>query len=139
MKLYLIGSLRNANISRIANSLRAAGHEVYDDWWCVGPKADDYWKTYSQARGHSLKEALTGWAATHTFNNDKQHLDECEAAVLVSPAGKSGHLELGYVIGLGKKGYILLDGEDDRWDVMMKFATGVCANMEELLAELRNG
>jgi hypothetical protein len=139
VNLYLIGSLRNPLIAEIANRIRQHGHSVYDDWWCVGPKADDYWKTYSQARGHSLKEALTGWAATHTYTNDKQHLDECDGAVLVLPAGKSGHLELGYIIGQGKKGYILLDGQNERWDVMLKFATAVCENMEELLEELARG
>jgi hypothetical protein len=136
MNLYLIGSLRNPTIPEVAARLRKSGHDVYDDWWCVGPKADDYWKTYSQNRGHGVKEALQGWAATHTFENDKRHLDECEGAVLVYPAGKSAHLELGYVIGLGKKGYVLLDGEGDRWDVMLKFATAVCRNVDELLIEL---
>ena len=54
----------------------------------------------------------------------------------ILPAGKSGHLELGYFIGSGKRGYILLNGEPERFDVMYKFATKVCNNKEELLMEL---
>jgi len=53
--------------------------------------------------------------------------------VLVLPAGKSGHLELGYMIGQGKPGYILLDGEPERFDVMYNFATGVFTNLSDLL------
>jgi nucleoside 2-deoxyribosyltransferase len=52
------------------------------------------------------------------------------------PAGKSGHLELGYMIGQGKPGYILLDAEHKRWDVMYKFATAVVPTMEELCSIL---
>ena len=55
---------------------------------------------------------------------------------MVMPAGKSGHLELGYMLGQGKKGYILFDKEPDRWDVMYQFATGVFFNKEELINEL---
>jgi hypothetical protein len=38
------------------------------------------------------------------------------------PAGKSGHLELGYAIGSGKRGFVCFDQEPDRWDVMYRFA-----------------
>ena len=51
------------------------------------------------------------------------------------PAGKSAHLELGWVIGKGKKGFIVLDNPD-RWDVMYLFADGVFAGFEELKTEL---
>jgi hypothetical protein len=52
------------------------------------------------------------------------------------PAGKSGHLELGYMLGQGKKGYIFFDKEPERWDVMYQFATGIFFNKEELIQEL---
>jgi hypothetical protein len=53
------------------------------------------------------------------------------------PTGKSGHLELGYSLGKGKRGYILFDQEPERWDVMYQFATGIFFNQDDLLAELR--
>jgi len=137
-KIYLIGSLRNAKVGEIANKLREAGHEVFDDWFAAGPEADDYWQKYETARGHNYKEALTGYAANHVYNFDKYHLDRNDIAVLVLPAGKSGHLELGYVIGTGKPGYILFDDVmPDRWDVMYLFASGVFFNIESLVEELR--
>jgi hypothetical protein len=56
----------------------------------------------------------------------------------VYPAGKSGHLELGYAIGAGKPGFILLEGEPDRFDVMLNFATGVFDKKEQLFESLSN-
>lgn len=72
------------------------------------------------------------------FEFDKKHLDACDAAILVLPAGRSGHLELGYVLGKGKPGYILLADEEKRWDVMYKFATGVYSDLDTLAAALKD-
>lgn len=143
MILYLIGSMKNPQIPEIANRIReATGFEVFDDWHCVGPEADDYWKDYELRRGHSYAKALQGWHAKNVFNFDKYHLDRADATVLVLPAGRSAHLELGYMIGCGKPGFILLDGADCRFDVMYQFATGVASTEAELLTmlkEMRHG
>lgn len=137
-KIYLIGSLRNPKIIEVANKLREAGHEVFDDWYAAGPEADDYWQKYEMARGHNYKEGLMGYAANHVFSFDKYHLDNNDMAVLVLPAGKSGHLELGYMIGKGKAGYILFDDQmPDRWDVMYLFASGVFFDIDSLIEELK--
>lgn len=140
--IYLIGSLRNPRIPEIAAELRAAGHEVFDDWFAAGPEADDYWQKYEQDRGHNFKQGLAGYAANHVYNFDKHHLDRCDIAILALPAGKSGHLELGYCVGKGKKGYILfdLDGNmPDRWDVMYLFADAVFFKLEDLVKEIGQG
>lgn len=135
MKLYLIGSLRNPAIPTVAATLRTAGYHVHDDWYAAGPAADDCWQRYSEERGQSYQEALHGVAAQHVFNTDRNHLNTCDAGVLVYPAGRSAHLELGYVVGQGKPGFILLDKIPERWDVMAAFAT-VCATVQELLDSL---
>jgi hypothetical protein len=132
MILYLIGSLRNPQVPIVAEQLRTAGHEVFDDWFAAGPEADDKWRDYERQRGHSYIEALAGFAAEHVFYFDLRHLTRCEAAVLLLPAGRSGHLELGYFLGTGKPGYILLD-DPERWDVMYKFADGVFYDIQELI------
>jgi hypothetical protein len=133
--IYLIGSLRNPEVVNVANNLRAAGHDVFDSWFSASPTADDAWRDHSKAKGQDYKTALQDYAAKHVYNFDKSHLDRCEMAVLALPAGKSGHLELGYVIGCGKPGYIILDNPE-RWDVMYQFATDVFYNVNELIAEL---
>lgn len=122
--VYLIGSLRNPTVPYVAGQLRLQGFEVFDDWFAAGPEADDYWQKYEVNRGHDLKAALQGHAAKHVFAFDQRHLDRSDIGILVLPAGKSGHLELGYMCGQGKRCYVLFSGEPERFDVMYQFATG---------------
>lgn len=112
--------------------------EVFDDWYAAGPEADDFWKSYEEGRGRSYLDALDGYAARHVFTFDRHHLDTSDAAVLVLPAGKSGHLEAGYMVGKGRPVYILLDAEDVRWDVMYGFATAVVDNEKDLINGLKS-
>ncbi len=138
MVIYLIGSLRNAQVPIIAEQLREATHEVFDDWYAAGPEADDKWRDYERGRGRSYPEALSGYAAGHVFDFDRLHLERADAVVLMLPAGRSGHLELGWAIGRGKRGYILLEPEtpEFRYDVMYKFADGVFYSVDELVNAL---
>jgi nucleoside 2-deoxyribosyltransferase len=133
--VYIIGSLRNEQVVKVGNKLREAGIEGFDDWSSPGPEADDYWRKYSEARGQTYKEALNSWAAKHVFEFDKHHLDRCDAAILVCPAGKSCHLELGYMVGRGKPTWVLMD-DPERWDVMYQFATGISYDVDEIVKEV---
>jgi nucleoside 2-deoxyribosyltransferase len=137
MKIYLIGSLRNPRVPVVGDIIRKdLSIEVFDDWYAGGYEADDKWKEYEEARGRSYQEALYAENARHIFEFDKDHLDSSDCAVLVSPAGRSGHLELGYMIGKGKPSFIFLDKDLDRWDVMYRFADKVCFDFAELFDEL---
>lgn len=136
--LYIIGSLRNREVIQVGNKLRENGIEGFDDWISPGEEADDKWKEYSEARGQNYIEALNSWAARHVFEFDKHHLDRCDGAILVCPAGKSCHLEFGYVIGTGKPGFVLLD-TPDRWDVMYQFATGLYISEDKMIEDIVNG
>lgn len=137
--IYLIGSLRNQNIPEVGKRLRAnLQEEVFDDWFGAGPEADDHWKAHEQFRGNSYEQALKGHAAKNVFNFDKTHLLRADKVVLVAPAGKSGHLELGWSLGMGKKGYYFFPSEEDiRWDVMLQFCTEVITGEERLLETLQ--
>lgn len=137
--IYLIGSLRNEKIPHLAKELRETlKTEVFDDWFSPGPEADDFWRKYEKVRGSTYKEALSNWAGKHVFEFDKFHIDRLGIGVMAMPAGKSGHLELGYMLGQGKRGYIFFDKEPERWDVMYQFATGIFFSKEELIEELLN-
>lgn len=138
--LYLIGSLRNDRIPKLAISLRkefaARGMdvEVFDDWHAAGPEADDFWKEYEQRRGRSYKEALSGRAARNVFAFDKSNLDRATHVLLVLPAGKSGHMEVMYgKYGSKAKAAILLDPDDVRWDVMYQFVDDVLERDEDVV------
>ena len=135
--VYVIGSLRNPNVPVVADSLRSMGTFVFDDWHAAGPDADTYWREYEQARGFRYREALNGPVANHNFDFDKKWLDFCNVGVLVLPAGKSGHMELGYMKGRGARCFVLMDEDPETgWDLMYKLADAVCYNVEELKAAI---
>lgn len=133
--IYLIGSLRNPGVPTLAESLRAEGFDIFDDWYASGPEADDYWQRYEIGRGHSYGQALSGYTACHVFEYDKYHLDRADCGVLAMPAGKSGFLELGYLIGRERPSFIYIPEIPDRFDVMFKFAT-VVESFEDLVEKL---
>lgn len=131
--LYLIGSLRNPEIPRIAERLRReTGLEIFDDWFAAGPNADDCWRDYEKARGRTYVEALQGYAARHVFQFDLTHLNRTDGAVLVLPAGRSSNLEFGWIRGQGKPGFVLWDNPN-RYDVMYQFATSVHLTVDDLV------
>lgn len=131
--IYLIGSLRNPKIAEIGRAMRKHEIDVFDSWFAAGPIADDSWRDYERSKGISYWDAIQGIAAQHVFNFDKKWLDKCDAAVLVYPAGKSAHMELGYIIGQGKPGYILMEEDQERWDVMLGFATDIFMSVDEMV------
>jgi hypothetical protein len=113
--------------------------EVFDDWYAAGPEADDHWKAYEKLKGHGYIEALAGYSADHVFAFDKHHLDTASAGILVLPAGRSGHLELGYLAGRAAYTAILLtpEYEDERFDVMYKFATRITYGLDDIVEDLK--
>lgn len=135
--IYIIGSLRNPEIPKFANELQALGFEAFADWTAPGPQADDFLRDYSKERGLDYKQTLRSYAAKHIYEFDKAHIDRCDLAVMLMPAGKSGHMELGYVIGQNKLGYILFDQIPERIDVMYQFATDIFFSKQELFEELK--
>jgi len=140
--IYLIGSLRNEKIPHIAKEIRELGFEVFDDWFSPGPEADDFWRKFEKVRGSSYKEALSNYAAKHIYNFDKSHIDRADIGVLFMPGGKSAHLELGYMIGRGKRCFVLFDKEPERWDLMYQFAMenegDICFSMDDLKKSLKD-
>ena len=136
--VYLLGSLKNRDgIIPFGNELRRMGFkEVFNAWIAPGPEADDFWRDYEKKSGQTYAQALKNWAGTHIFEFDSFHIERCDFGIMCMPCGKSGHLELGNILGSGKRGYILFDGEPDRWDVMYQFADGLYFNKEDLKKEL---
>lgn len=134
--VYVAGSLRNPRIVEVGNMLRAQGYDAMDEWFSGGPEADDYWKKYEQARGRNYKDAVKGRAAQNIFLFDQAHIDLADAFVLVLPAGKSGHMELGRALSNGIPTFLLMDDADARYEVMPGLADAVCDNEEDLLVKL---
>jgi len=136
--VYVIGSLRNPNIPKFGNMLEKAGFEAFTDWFSPGPRADDHLRDYAKKRGLNYKQTLQTYAARQIFEFDKKHIDRCDAAVVLMPAGKSACLELGYVRGIGKPGFILFNKEPKRVDVMFQFASDIFFNQKDLIQALKS-
>ena len=136
--IYLIGSLRNENVPIVGDKIRGQGFDVFDEWYSAGRIADDSFKDYFKQRGISYPEALKSYAARHIFEFDRRHLDRCDGAVLVCPAGRSGHMELGYMVGRNKPTFVLMDSDEDRWDLMYQFTNGIFFDIDKLIEEISN-
>ena len=136
-KIYVIGRLANPDVQVVAALLRQhfPDWEVFDDWQAAHPEADAAWRRYELARGRTYEQALSAYAGQSVFSFDKKHLNQSTHALLVLPAGRSGHLELGYMAGRGAKTAILLDAEYDRWDVMYAFADTVATGLGTIIEE----
>ncbi len=135
-KIYLVGSLRNERIPIIANALRDDGHEVFDDWHGAGETADDSWRSYEQARGRKYHEAIKGKAASNICEFDRSNILASDIVILILPAGRSGHMEIGFAAGAGKRTHILLDADYDRWDVMYRLADHVWSDINPMRSQL---
>ena len=138
--LYFVGSLRNKQVPIFSNQLRQENSdwEVFDSWYAPGPHADDYLRDYCKGKGLSYKETLQDWAATHIYAFDHKHLMRATDVVMIMPTGKSGHLELGFALGKGKRGYIFFTETPKRVDVMYQFATDIFFDFNELVSELKS-
>lgn len=135
-RIYIVGSLRDEEVPDLTRRLRAAGHEVFDDWFSAGPIADDSWQRHQQAQGFSFREALRGPAAQNVLAFDDRWLKWADTVVMVG-AGKSRGVELGVSVGRGKDAFILLSEEPSRWDVMYAYAKDVVYTVDDLIEAMK--
>lgn len=135
-KIYLIGSLKNPALPDVGRKLREAGHEVFDDWHGSGPDADVYWREYEQSRGYNYVQALGRPLADVHFRLDLRWLNWADTRILLTPAGKSGHMELGWRLRPEDEAHILLHKEPEDWDLMYKLADRVWYTIASLIAHL---
>lgn len=110
-KIYLASSWKNdVWYDQALRALRDAGHEVYDfksananfRW----EELDPNWRHWSP---EAFLDALETYQSSAAFESDIKALDACDTCVLITPAGNSAHLELGYAAGQGKDCYTLIN------------------------------
>lgn len=135
MRVYVAASWRTPSQPAVVRVLSNAGHLVYDfrhdgfSWKEVDPQ----WQ-FKRSVGDYLK-AVQHPAAQRGFERDRYALDWCEVCVLLQPSGRSAHLELGYAIGKGKLGVVLLSPGEE-WDLMYKLAHLRAATLDEVVSFL---
>lgn len=119
MKIYVASSWRNQRQKEVVKQLRDAGHSVYDfknpdggndesggfSWSDVDPE----WQNWKPSQ-HIM--ALNHPIATKGFNRDFDAMKWADVCVLVTPSGRSAHIEAGWMQGAGKPVIALLDEDN---------------------------
>ena len=140
--VYVASSWRNPLQIAVVAALRAAGIAAYD-----------FRNPAPGETGFSWKEILEGWLnwspaewrtyldhpiAQTSYKRDKDAMDRADCCVLVLPAGRSSHLEAGYMAGRNKPVYslVLQQVEPDLMQLLCGPADNICVSMMELLAKL---
>src|SRR3990167_9720096 len=81
--IYLVGSLKESRVREVAEVLREAGHQVFDDWHASGPEADMHWQSYEEGRGRTYAEALNGSFLRNAYAFDLHHIDGASVVIAV--------------------------------------------------------
>jgi hypothetical protein len=140
-KIYLASSWRNTAQPSVLKILREAGHEIYDfrnppngpengfRWSDIDPN----WQSWTS---EEYRVALRTPLAQQGFNSDFDGMKWADVGVLLLPCGRSGHLELGWMAGAGKRTIILTrDGEEP--ELMALLATEICGSVNEVIKTLQ--
>lgn len=131
MKVYVASSLHNEVYPEVVESLRQAGHDVYDFRHQGGSDSNPAEMTSDQ-----LLDFLDEPKVRSIFRNDMDALVESDAVVCVLPCGRSAHLELGYGIGAGKR-TVLLWHDGDAPDIMHKAVDAIVFSVAEISGALK--
>jgi len=139
-KIYVASSWRNEIQPYVVAALRLDGFAVYDfkesravfDW-------ADIDAGYERWTPEKFIESLAHPRARAAFESDLAALDWCEAGVLLLPCGRSAHLELGQLIGAGKKSAVLIPGVEFVPELMYCMAGIVTVSLVETVKYLREG
>ena len=110
-KVFVASSWQNDRQPVVVKALREAGHEVHDirnpseggfDW----SEFDPDWETWTpeQCRAYLIEHPEVGKG----YMADWKALQWADTCVLVMPAGRSAHLQLGWMAGAGKRTIVLL-------------------------------
>jgi hypothetical protein len=141
-RIYVASSWRNILQPGIVAALRAAGLEVYDfrnpgpgksgfGWRGISPG----WESWTPAQ---WRAALAHPLAQDGYTNDRAGMDWATHGVLVLPAGRSAHLEAGFMAGQGKPVYTLCleSTEPDLMLLLLGLPSNLCVSMDELFDRL---
>lgn len=135
-KIYVASSWRNEFYPSVVETLRKAGHEVYD--FRHPPSGDPGFKwsnvdaDYMEWTPQEYRNRLHDPKAERQFANDIEAMESCDTCVIVLPCGRSAHTEAGWFAGKGKTvvAYIPIRQEPE---LMYKLFTAIACTEEELL------
>ncbi|MCB1723255.1 MAG: hypothetical protein KDJ39_06125 [Gammaproteobacteria bacterium] len=134
MKIYVATSWRNQLQPAIVQSLREAGHDVYD---FRNPKEGDngfHWREIDRDwrdwTPQQYRESLNHPIAEAGYRSDFNAMQWADVFIGVQPFGRSASMEMGWAAGQGKRTLLLLD--DGEPELMVKMFDHVCCSYVEL-------
>lgn len=137
-KIYLASSWRNEQQPLMVDLLRTEGHEVYDfrnpptSTGFAWSELDLNWKNWT---AKEYVQNLKKPRAIEGFNSDFNAMHWADTGVLLLPCGRSAHLEIGWMSGMGKRTFVLTrDGEEP--ELMALMCTKICTSAKELFQAL---
>ena len=130
MKVYVASSWQNDVYPKVVETLRQAGHDVYDFRRQGGSDSNP-----SEMTSDRLLDFLDEPKIRSIFRNDMDALIASDAVVCVLPCGRSAHLELGYGIGAGKR-TVLLWHDGDAPDIMHKAVDSIVFKVADIAGAL---
>lgn len=136
-RIYVASSWRNERQPEVVRTLREAGHEVYDFRHHEDDSLGFSWKDIDgdQAFGwvaSQTKKNLDHSIANNTFDVDWQAMKWAEIFVLVTPCGRSAHLEAGWAVGAGKPTAILLCDNQEP-ELMWKMVDFLALDLDQVI------
>lgn len=144
--VYVASSWRNPMQAGVCAALRSAKIGHYDFKHPVPGSDGFHWSSVMPSYNGELCQqdeylkAIEHPLAHDGFMLDFEAMDRADCCVLVLPCGRSAHLELGWMVGQGKKTAILLDGDLNNGvvtpELMYKMVDYVAPSLFELLGWL---
>ena len=138
-KIYVASSWRNKYYPEVVETLRKAGHLVYDfrnpppggngfRWTDIDENAPDLsFEEYAEGLNHPL--------AQRQFSADLEALEWADMCVLVLPCGRSAHTEAGWMAGRGKKVVVYIP-EMVEPELMYKLFDKVAGSLDDVIKAL---
>ena len=126
----MASSWQNDVYPKVVETLRQAGHDVYDFRRQGGSDSNP-----SEMTSDRLLDFLDEPKVRSIFRNDMDALIASDAVVCVLPCGRSAHLELGYGIGAGKR-TVLLWHDGDAPDIMHKAVDSIVFKVADIAGAL---
>lgn len=147
MKIYVASSWRNTHYDGVVRHLTSHGLKVWN--WRNPPTGGNGFRWQDTGVGevlhyqHGDKIDTPAWrnllhssVAQQGFASDLAGMNWCDVGVLLHPAGRSAHLEAGWLAGRGKVVHVLAP-EKTEPDLMVLALNGeICETLPQLMHAL---
>ena len=141
-KIYVASSWRNNQYEDVLGELLIAGHEIWD--WRDPPTGtppfrwQDIVPDYTHGHAMDTDQFLNVIEQPHAiegFHADFKGMQWCDLGVLLLPAGRSAHIEAGWIRGQAKDLYIIRP-DDQEPDLMHKLTSAIFKDVNTLVRHL---